>query len=209
SQRAEVRMRPSENSSFLYSYYGVIDRGIPDSTGQLQKQGGHQQQLQMQTLLPNGWRFVTDYNQLSSLTFRLAFADAYGEAINSEVRSAIFLTNNFNGFSLNFAALNDKSFLTINPQTSVTLRNVPEARFSSVEQARWRNLPLYFSFDSFIGAVHRDDVNITTPAMVQRTEFAPKVTVPLNFVPWLNVTASAAVRTPRYGASLDPQGNLS
>ena len=209
SQRAEVRMRPSENSSFLYSYYGVIDRGIRDSTGQLQKQGGHQQQLQMQTLLPNGWRFVTDYNQLSSLTFRLAFADAYGEAINSEVRSAIFLTNNFNGFSLNFAALNDKSFLTINPETSVTLRNVPEARFSSVEQARWRNLPLYFSFDSFIGAVHRDDVNITTPAMVQRTEFAPKVTVPLNFGPWLNVTASGAVRTTRYGASLDSQGNLS
>lgn len=209
SQRAEVRMRPSENSSLLYSYYGVIDRGITDSSGVLQKQGGHQQQLQVQTLLENGWRFVTDYNQLSSLTFRLAFADAYGEAINSEVRSAIFLTNNFKGFSLNFAALNDKSFLTINPQTSVTLRNVPEARFSSLEQAPWRNLPLYFSFDSFIGAVHREDVNITTPAMVQRTEFAPRVTVPLNFGPWLNVTASGAVRTTRYGASLDTQGNLS
>jgi lipopolysaccharide assembly outer membrane protein LptD (OstA) len=159
SQRAELRMRPSENSSFLYTYYGVIDRGLPDANGALQPQGGHQQQLQVQTLLPKGWRFVADYNQLSSLTFRLAFADAYGDAINSEVRSAIFLTNNFSGFSLNFAALNDKNFLTINPQTSVTLRNVPEARFGSVEQAPWRNLPLYFSFDSFIGAVHRDDAD--------------------------------------------------
>jgi LPS-assembly protein len=209
SQRAEVRMRPSENTSLLYSYYGVIDRGVPDATGVLQKQGGHQQELQMQSLLPKGWRFVADYHQLSSLTFRLAFADSYGDAINSEVRSAIFLTNNFNGFSLNFAALNDKSFLTINPQTSVTLRNVPEARFGSVEQAPWRNLPLYFSFESRIGAVYRDDVNLTTPAMVQRTEFAPKVTVPLNFGPWLNVTASGAARTTRYGASLDAAGNLS
>src|SRR5262249_49921251 len=182
---------------------------IPDATGALQKQGGHQQELQLQTLLPNGWRFVADYNQLSSLTFRLAFADAYGDAINSEVRSAIFLTNNFNGFSVNFAALNDKNFLTINPETSVTLRNVPEARFASVEQAPWRNLPLYFSFDSFVGAVHRDDANLTTPAMVQRTEFAPKVTVPLHFGRWLNVTASGAVRTTRYGASLDELGNLS
>ena len=209
SQRAEIRMRPSENTSFLYTYYGVIDRGLPDAGGVLQSQGGHQQQLEVRSLLPRGWRFVADFNQLSSLTFRLAFADAYGDAINSEVRSAVFLSNNFRGFSLNFAALNDKSFLTLNPETSVSLRNIPEARFGSVEQAPWRGLPLYFSFDSFIGAVHREDVNLTTPGMVQRTEFAPKVTVPLHFGPWLDVTASGAVRTTRYGASLDALGNLS
>jgi LPS-assembly protein len=209
SQRAEIRMRPSENTSLLYTYYGVIDRGITNSDGVLQKQGGHQQQLEIQSLLPQGWRFVADFNQLSSLTFRLAFADAYGDAINSEVRSSIFLTNNFRGFSLNFAGLNDKSFLTINPETSVSLRNLPEARFGSVEQAPWEKLPIYFSFDSFIGAVHRQDVDLDTPAAVQRTEFAPKVTVPLHFGPWLGLTASGAVRTTRYGASLDAQGNLS
>jgi LPS-assembly protein len=209
SQRAEVRMRPAANTSFLYTYYGVIDRGLPDSSGVRTSQGGHQQQLELQSLLPRGWRFVADFNQLSSLTFRLAFADAYGDAINSEVRSAVFLTNNFRGFSLNFAALNDKSFLTINPETSVTLRNMPEARFASVEQAPWRKLPVYFAFDSYIGALHRDDANLTTPTTVQRTEFAPKVTVPLDFGPWLGLTATGAVRTTRYGASLDAAGNLS
>jgi LPS-assembly protein len=209
SQRAEIRMRPSENSSVLYTYYGVIDRGLPDANGVLQSQGGHQQQLEVQSLLPHGWRFVADFNQLSSLTFRLAFADAYGDAINSEVRSAVFLSNNFRGFSLNFAGLNDKSFLTLNPETSVSLRSAPEARFSSVEQAPWRNLPFYFSFESFIGAVHREDANLTTAAAVQRTGFAPKVTVPLHFAPWLNITLSGAVRTTRYGSSLDAEGNLS
>jgi LPS-assembly protein len=136
AEHAEIRAKPNENTTFNYTYYGVIDRGLPDSSGVLQPQGGHQQRLEIQSVLPNGWRFVTDYNQLSSLTFRLAFADAYGDAINSEVRSSVFLTNNFNGFSLNFAALNDKSFLTISPETSVSLRNFPEARFGSVEQAR-------------------------------------------------------------------------
>jgi LPS-assembly protein len=208
SQRAEIRMRPAENTSFLYTYYGVIDRGLPDSSGVRQPQGGHQQQLEVQSLLPQGWRFVADFNQLSSLTFRLAFADAYGDAINSEVRSAFFLSNSFRGFSLNLAALNDKSFLTINPATSVSLRNMPEARFSSVEQAPWQKLPLYFSFSSFIGAVHREDANLTTAAAVQRTEFAPKVTVPLHFGPWLDLVAGGAVRTTRYGASLDAAGNL-
>ena len=208
AQRAEIRMRPAENTSFLYTYYGVVDRGLPDANGVLQSQGGHQQQIEVQSLLPRGWRFVADFNQLSSLTFRLAFADAYGDAINSEVRSALFLSNNFRGFSLNLAALNDKSFLTINPETSVSLRNLPEASFGSVEQAPWRNLPVYFSFDSFIGAVHRQDANLNTPASVQRTEFAPKVTVPLHFGPWLGVTAAGAVRTTRYGASLDTAGNV-
>ncbi len=208
SQRAEIRMRPAEDTSFSYTYYGVIDRGIPNATGTLQSQGGHQQQLEVQSLWPQGWRFVADFNQLSSLTFRLAFADAYGDAINSEVRSAVFLSNNFHGFSLNFAGLNDKSFLTINPETSVSLRNLPEVRFGSVEQAPWRNLPVYFSFDSSIGALHRADENLSTPASVMRTEIAPKVTVPLHFGPWLGVTATGAFRTTRYGDSLDAAGAL-
>lgn len=208
AQHAEIRATPNENTTLKYTYYGVIDRGLPDANGVLQSQGGHQQQLEIQSLLQNNWRFVADLNQLSSLTFRLAFADAYGDAINSEVRSAAFLTNNFNGFSLNFAALNDKSFLTINPETSVSLRNVPEARLSSVEQAPWHNLPIYLSFESYIGGSSREDVNLTTPAVVQRTEFAPSVTIPLHVGPWLGITATGTFRTARYGASLDAAGNL-
>src|SRR5246127_4082026 len=209
SQRAEIRLRPFENTSFSYTYYGVVDRGIPDANGLLESQGGHQQRLELQSLLGQGWRLVVDFNQLSSLTFRLAFADSYGDAINSEVNSAVFLSNNFRGFSLNFAPINDKSFLTVSPETSVSLRNAPEARFGSVEQAPWRDLPIYFSFDSSIGALHRQDEILNTPATVQRTEIAPKVTVPLHFGPWLNVTATGVVRTTRYGASLDAAGNLS
>ena len=204
-----MRATPSENTTLNYSYFGVIDRGLPDANGVLQPQGGHQQRFEMQSVLPENWRFVADVNQLSSLTFRLAFADAYGEAINSEVRSAVFLTNNFKGFSLNFASLNDKNLLTIDPETSVSLRNTPEARFGSVEQAPWRKLPIYFAFDSFYGGVHRQDQDLETPAVVQRSEFAPRVTVPLHLGPWLGITTSAAFRTTRYGASLDSTGALS
>jgi LPS-assembly protein len=209
AERAQFRAKPWENTSIKYSYYGVVDRGVPTvvnqgttQTVQRVSQGGHEQQLEIQSLLKSNWRFVADVNELSSLTFRLAFADTFGDAINSEVRSSIFLTHNFDGFSLNFAALNDKSFLTINPQTSVSLRNAPEARFRSVERAPWQNLSIYFGFDAYAGAVHRSDGVIDTPSAVGRTEFAPLVTVPLRFGPWLNVTASAAFRTAYYGDSL-------
>jgi len=213
SQRGEIRARPFENTSLKYTYFGVIDRGLSQPVGPAIKQGGHQQQLEVQSLLPHGWRFVTDYNQLSSLTFRLAFADTFGDAINSEVRSSVFLTNNFQGFSFNIAALNDKTFLTLptstTPPVTVSIRTVPEARFSSVEQAPWQKLPVYFSFDTSVGAAHRDDPDIDTAHYVSRAEFAPRVTFPFHFGPWLAVTASAAFRTTYYGDSLNSAGDVS
>ncbi|HTQ61807.1 MAG TPA: LPS assembly protein LptD [Candidatus Solibacter sp.] len=224
AERAEFRATPFENTSIHYTYFGVIDRGllVPGTNGATirEKQGGHQQQLEVQSLLPRGWRFVADVNELTSLTFRLAFADSFGDAITSEVRSATFLTNNFRGFSFNLASLSDKTFLSIpvtspatgvtTPALSVTLRNAPEARFSSVEQSPWHNLPIYFSFDSFAGAVHRqDDSPLDTPGFVPSTGFAPKVTIPLHLGPWLGVTTSAAFRTAYYGDSYNSAGQPS
>jgi LPS-assembly protein len=213
AERGQFRARPTENTSISYTYFGVDDRGLVNSLGVRQPQGGEEQRLEIISQFPGGWRFVTDYNQLSNLTFRLAFADTFGEAINSEVRSVLFLSKNYRGFSFNIAGVNDKSFLTLPtlippliPATSVTLRNVPEVRASSVDQAPWQNVPLYFSFDSFVGASRRSDADIDTPKFVSRTEFAPRVTVPVHFGPWLDVAASATLRTTRYGASLDNSG---
>jgi len=216
AQRAEFRARPFENTSIHYNYFGVIDRGIsvPGPAGGtiIEKQGGHQQQLEVQSLLSGGWRFVTDYNQLSSLTFRLAFADTFGDAISSEVRSSVFLTNNFRGLSLNFAVLTDKAFLSLptatTPPVSVSLRNLPEARFASVEQAPWRKLPFYFSFDSSAGAVQRGDSQIDTRQYVSRAEFAPRITMPVHLGAWLGMTASAAFRSTHFGQSLDAIGRV-
>jgi len=218
-ERGSFRAKPFENTSMEYTYFGVEDRGLLNPDGTRSPQGGEQQRLEIQSLLPGGWRFVTDYNHLSSLTFRLAFADSFGEATNSEVRSATFLTNNFRGFSLNFAGLDDKSFLTLPvaatstspaiPATSVTFRNLPEARFGSVEQSPWSGAPIYFGFDGSAGIVYRSDQMIQTANFVDRYELAPRVTVPLHFGPWLGVTASAAFRTTRYGDSYNAAGLVS
>ncbi|MFI5097488.1 MAG: LPS-assembly protein LptD [Candidatus Acidiferrales bacterium] len=209
SQRGDFRARPFEDTSIKYTYFGVIDRGIAGPDGTLVKQGGHQQQLEVQSLWKHGWRFVADVNALTSLTFRLAFADTYGDAINSELRSSLFLSNNFRGFSLNVASLDDRNFLQLSPPQSVFLRSAPEVHFSSVEQAPLRNLLIYLSLDSFAGALHREDEFLVTPNFVARTEFAPKVTVPLHFGDWLGVTTSATFRTTYYGDSLASLTTLS
>jgi LPS-assembly protein len=200
AERVNFRATPYEHTSIQYNYFGVQDR---------EDQGGYEQRLEVQSLWRDGWRFVTDLNQLSSLTFRLAFAGTYGEAVNSEIRSSVFLTNNFRGFSFNAVSLNDRSFLEISPQTSVVLRDAPEVRFSSVEQAPWQHLPVYLSFTSFVGAVYRDDSFIHTTDFVPRAEFAPRVTIPIHFGNWLGVTTSATFRTTYYGDSFNAAGDVS
>ena len=149
-----------------------------------------------------------DLNQLTSLTFRLAFASTFSGATVSELISAGFLSNHFRGFSLNFSALNYRDFLTTTPGDTVVLRNAPEVRFSSVEQPPWKRWPVYFGLDSFTGANHRSDPVLETPAAVERSEIAPRITVPLHWGPWLGVTASAAARATHYGAQFT-QGSVS
>ncbi len=204
SQKGEFRMRPWESANLEASYFGVIDRGLEQQNAPPLRQGGHETKLLFTSLLPGGWRAVADLDQLTSLTFRLAWSDTFREAVNSEVRNTAFLTNNFRGFSVNFAALSYRNYLSATPQTSITLRTAPEARISSVDQAFFSKLPIYFSFDAFTGAEHRGE-NVTpfeTPGFVERSEFAPSVTLPLHWADWLSVTPSFTFRSTYYGAQL-------
>jgi LPS-assembly protein len=232
-QNGEVRMKPWENVSMSARYFGVMDRGvatpilnsqglpITNSTGvvetELQSQGGHTAQFQMDAQLHNGWRAVADFNQLTSLIFQLAFAPTFGEAVNSEVRNAGFLTNNFRGYSINFAGTGYKNFVNAQPQVSADVRSAPEVRFASVDQAPWKNWPVYFGLNAFAGAVHRDDENLVTDSttgvqtvqpgintrnFLERSEIAPRVVVPLRWGPWFGVTSSFTSRTTVYGAQM-------
>lgn len=204
SQTADVRMKPWENASLSATYFGVLDRGLPQPTGPAINQGGREITMNFESLLPGDWRAVADLDLLTSLTFRLAWSETYTQAVNSEVKNNAFLTKNFSGFSLNFASLSYQNFLSASPETSITLRTSPEAEFSSVDQSFFNKLPIYFSFESFVGAVHRGETvtPFTTPAFVDREEIAPTVTAPLHFGSWLNVTPSFTYRITHYGGEL-------
>ena len=208
-ENVQFRARPAEDIQLSATYFGVVDR---------ENQGGHRINVSLNAQLAHGWHVAADVNTLSSLTFQLVFAPTFGEAVNSEVPTSIFATNNFNGFSLNFAVNDYKDFLSVptstEPQSSVDLRSAPEARFSSVDRAPWKNLPIYLGFDAFGGAASRSQsctpspettncagfTNFATPAMVQRDMIDPRVTVPLHWGPWFGLTSSYAVRVMRYGS---------
>jgi LPS-assembly protein len=205
SQRGEFRMKPWENTTFDATYSGVIDRGLPQPTGPPLKQGGHEAKLLVMAQLPQEWRAVANLDQLTSLTYRLAWSGTFTQAVNSEVRNDAFVTKNFNGYSIDFAALNYRNYLSATPQTSIMLRTAPEARFSSVDRQLFDRLPAYFSFHAFTGAVNRQD-NVTpfsTPNFVERSEVAPTVTLPLHFGDWLDVAPSFTFRSTNYGGQIE------
>lgn len=202
AQSADVRARPTKTSTVTYTFFGVQDRGLPGPGGRGPSQSGHESRFFAETTLAHGWRAVADINELSSLTFRLAFATSFSSATYSELVSAGFLINNFRGYSFNFAAEQYRDFLSSTLNNIVLLRKTPEVRFSSVDQRHWTRWPFYFGFDSFTGANHRSDPLLTTPAMVERSEIAPRVTIPLHFGPWLGVTTSAIGRATHYGSEL-------
>ena len=204
AQSADVRMRPWENARLDFTYYGVIDRGLPQPDGPPINQGGHEIHSRFVSDFSNGWRAVADLNQLSSLTFRLAFSETYSQAVNSEVPNTAFLNNNFRGFSFGVAALSYENFLSASPESEIRLRTAPEANFSSVDQAPFHKLPVYFSFETFVGADHREE-NVTpfsTPNFVERSEIAPTVTIPFHWGPWLDVTPMFTLRSTHYGGQL-------
>jgi LPS-assembly protein len=202
AEKGELRMKPWENAKLDVTYFGVMDRGLPQVGAPPLKEGGHEDHVGFTALLPDGWRAVVDFNQLTSLTFRLAWAETFSQAVNSEVRDTAFLTNNFRGFSVDIAALSYKDFLSATPQSSITLRTAPEAQFSTVDQAPFRQLPFYFSFDAFTGAEHKGETvtPFDSPAFIPRSELAPSVTMPIHWGPWLSITPSFTLRSTYYGA---------
>jgi LPS-assembly protein len=207
NQKAQIRMRPWENTRLEADYFGVIDRGLEQPDAPPIPQGGHEAHLLFTALLPDNWRAVADLDQLSSLTFREAWSETYILAVNSEVRNTAFLTNNFRGFSLSFAALSYENFLSAAPQTSITLRTAPEVRFSSIDQPFFEKLPIYVSFDAFADAVHRAETvtPFNTPNFVGRTEFSPTVAVPFHWGPWLDLTPRFTFRSTYYGGQMENQ----
>ena len=97
---------------------------------------------------------------------------------------------------------NYKNFLSVTPETAVVLRSAPGVRLSSVEQAPWERWPIYFGFATSAEALYRSEPSFTTPSAVQRFEFAPRVTMPLRWGPWLGVMPTFVVRSTQYGAQL-------
>ncbi len=175
------RYRPNEASFVNLSYFGVLDRGITTTSvnqagqtvSQTAKQGGEDVKLNAETTFAHDVRGVASIDYLSSFVFRLAFTENFSQAVDSEVKSAAFLTKNLQGFSFNGFLARYQNFQSKNNDDVITILHAPGLEFSSVDRKIF-GTPIYWSYDVDAGGLRRSQPGFVTPGVVGRADVDPE-----------------------------------
>lgn len=214
---AEFRAQTDEKSFMRMGIYAVKDRLFGPAG---ESQGGTAFVAEGQQYLPHGWVAVGNVSLVTNLAFRQIFSDDISQVVNPRRESTFYANNNTRNFSFNFLASNETTTLfrpSRDPLSTpdagssfdVHIRQAPEIDMTVYPRRLFERLPIYFSFDTSIGALKREETVdsstvLVTPAAVQRFDFQPKITVPLATFAGIAITPSLSVRETFYTSSLDP-----
>jgi LPS-assembly protein len=193
-QRGEFRARPSETSYVDLNYFGVIDRGIEIGTPtgpQLLKEGGEDARV---TAAGHffGFRAVSNVDYLTSFLFRLAFNETFTQAINSEVKSQVFLAKATDGYFLSGAVERYQNFFQLatdgvltNPPIfdAIQIWHAPSVDASSVEHSLGHS-PFVWSYDASASGLSRSEPGFHTPNLIGRFDLSPEIAAPLQWGGW-------------------------
>jgi LPS-assembly protein len=217
----DLRTRANSRSFFNLGFYIVKDRIFgPKADANHPDQGGSSFYIDAVHYFPNGFLAAADVNITSSLAFRQIFSDSIQQAISPEERSQVFINKNYNAYSFNFR-LNSQATSLQNSQ--IRVRELPSVALDRrPSPLPWfKKIPVYYSFESAVEGVSRKETAadlavfraetgrdpIITPSVVQRFDFHPNVSIPLNLAGW-TVTATAGARATYYSNSIDPTTQL-
>jgi LPS-assembly protein len=217
----DLRTRANSRSFFNLGFYIVKDRIFGrKADADNPDQGGSSFYIDAVHYFPNGFLAAADVNVTSNLAFRQVFSDSIQQAISPEERSQVFINKNYHAYSFNFR-LNSQATSLQNSQ--VRIRELPSVSLDRrPSPLPWfKKVPIYYSFESAVEGVSRKETPgdpaafriavggepIITPSIVQRFDFHPRVSLPLNFSGW-SLTATAGARATYYSNSLDPATRL-
>jgi len=209
SQKAEFRARPSDTSYVDLNYFGVIDRGIEISTStgqQLLREGGQEGRLTAEGNF-YGFRAVSNVDYLSSFLFRLAFNETFTQAINSEVKSQLFLAKATNGYFLSGMVERYQNFFqTTDPTTgaltnppvfdNVQIWHAPSLDFSSLDRPLAHSR-FFWALDASVSGLTRSEPDFRNGNFLARLDFEPEISLPLLFKGW-SIRPALALRDTFY-----------
>jgi LPS-assembly protein len=193
SQRGEFRVRASDASYVDLNFFGVIDRGISQGAGLPPlREGGQEARLTAADDF-HGFRAISNIDYLSSFLFRLAFNEVFSQAVNSEVKSQVFLSKEINGFSYggmveryqNFFQTTSTDGTLSNPPVfdDIQIWHTPSFDASSVDRAVGHS-PFLWSFDASLTGLSRSEPGFNTGSLLGRFDFDPEMSLPLQFRGW-------------------------
>src|SRR5579864_441056 len=191
----DFRARPSQTSFLNVSYFQVLDRGAPlainslnpDGTvnTQVQKvdQGGEDFKLNGAALLPEDIRGVASIEYLSSFLFREQFSPTFTQAVDSEVRSSVFLTKDLEGYAFNAYGARYQNFQNTIPGDAITILHTPAVELYGLDHSIFGS-PVYWSYDFAGEGVRRSQPGFVTPGLVGRFDIDPTFSLPLQIGGW-------------------------
>ena len=193
SQRGEFRARPSDDSYVSLDFFGVIDRGLSQGAGVPPlREGGQEARLTAEGNFA-GFRAVSNIDYLSSFLFRLAFNEVFTQAVNSEVKSQMFLSKELKGFSFGgmveryqnfFQTTNPNGTLSYPPTfDSIQILHTPSVDASSVDR-KLRHTPFFWSFDASLAGLSRTEPGFHTAELLGRFDLSPEISLPFQFHGW-------------------------
>jgi LPS-assembly protein len=168
AHQADFRGKPRPGTDFNAVFYGVQDRGIPQNNAPPQKYSGASLIVEGKSNLGDGWYARGSVNYISTFRFRQEWSESFNEAIGSEIPSIGFLDKSWNSYTFDVVGSRLENFLSTEIQVTdpvthetsyeanaITIRKLPEAQFSGRERQIWKNVPLWFSFESAAGLLNR------------------------------------------------------
>jgi LPS-assembly protein len=203
AQIGQFRSRPSERSFVNVNYFGVVDRGIGSPPVD---QGGQDVRLNAEAPVPGGFRGVANINYLSSFVFRLAFEEQFSQAVNSEVKSAAFLSRTYRGLSMNSLASRYQNFQSTERGDLINILHVPTFEASTVDY-RLLQSPMHWGFDAALEGLSRREPAFKTDDLVARVDLRPRAAVPLLFRGW-SFRPEVALRNTYYTQRRLPDGAI-
>ncbi|HWC16431.1 MAG TPA: LPS assembly protein LptD [Terriglobales bacterium] len=204
AQHANFRALTSANSFISATYFGVIDRGLGPTHID---QGGEDVHLYAEQYFPQNVRAVANIEYLSSYLFRQAFAENFTTAVNSEVKSDVFATRDYDGFSLGALAQRYQNFQSTNKGDSFSILHVPSIDASSVDRSLFGS-PFLFGFDAEASGLSRRSPTFSSANLVARLDAYPHLTLPLFLRGW-TLRPLISVRDTYYTQHKSPETPLS
>jgi LPS-assembly protein len=118
----------------------------------------------------------------------------YTQAINSEVKSQLFLSRTANGLSFGGMLERYQNFFqTTNPSTgqlsnppafdSIRVLHTPSVDGSSVDRAVGHS-PFFWSFDASVAGLSRSEPGFHTSSLLGRVDIRPEISLPVQFHGW-------------------------
>jgi LPS-assembly protein len=210
----DLRTRANSRSYFNFGFYVVKDRILgqkadtehPDQGGSIIYADGVQ-------YFSNGFVAAADVRLTSNLAFRQVFSDGIQQIISPIEVSQVFVNKSWDNFTLNLLA---RSQVISIPNVRIKTKNLPSINFDKRPSEISFLKNVYFSFKTSLEGVSRreevDDLELykqqtgseplVSPALGQRFDIHPQVSVPFNFK-YISLTATAGTRVTYYSNSFN------